>query len=89
MRIEKASSTVFTPLDDGTAVLLNLDTRLYYTLNRTGAYLWEQIESERGVTLDSLIRSTVERFDVDETLARRTLTDFIQQLGTLKMVRIA
>jgi hypothetical protein len=32
MYIEKLQPTVFTPLDDGTGVLLNLQTLLYYSL---------------------------------------------------------
>jgi hypothetical protein len=42
MVIEKASQTVFTPLADSTAVLLNLNTLLYFKLNRTGAAVWKQ-----------------------------------------------
>ena len=89
MRIEKSSSTVFTPLEDGAGVLLNLDTLLYYSLNRTGAVIWQQIEEGKTVTLDDLIRTICERFDVDEESARMTLSAFINQLEEFKMVRLA
>jgi hypothetical protein len=48
MHIEKLQPTVFTPLDDGTGVLLNLQTLLYYSLNKTGAAVWQQIEEKRA-----------------------------------------
>ena len=89
MRIEKTSSTVFTPLDDGRAVLLNLDTLFYYRLNRTGAALWQQIEESKTIMLDDLVRGTCERYDVDEEGARRSVSSFIERLEEYKMVHIA
>lgn len=89
MRIEKGSKTVFTPLEDGTAVLLNLDTRAYYNLNRTGAAVWKQIEDAGAVTLDDLLQSTCDRFEVDEESARETLGRFIEVLERYRMVRVS
>lgn len=89
MQIEKASPTVFTPLDDGTGVLLNLNTLFYYSLNRTGAALWQQIEERRAVTLDELLQDARERFDVSEDAVRPLVINFIEQLENFKMVRIS
>ncbi|HXG64218.1 MAG TPA: PqqD family protein [Blastocatellia bacterium] len=89
MRIEKSPATVFTPLADGTAVLLNVDTRLYFNLNRTAAAIWQQIEKAQSVTLDELVRKTCEQFEVDEGAARQDLSDFARQLERLKMVSLA
>jgi len=87
MQIEKSPSTVFNLLEDRTGVLLNLDTRIYYSLNRTGAAIWQQIESEEQVTLDELARSVCEQFDVDEPSARQHLRAFIERLVEFKMAR--
>ena len=89
MQIEKASPTVFTPLDDGTGVLLNLNTLFYYSLNRTGAALWQQIEERRSTTLDDLLRDTRERFEVSEDALRPLVIKFIEQLESFKMIRIS
>lgn len=62
MRIEKSSPTVFTQLDDGTGVLLNVETLSYYGLNRTGVALWREIEADKSFTIDDLVRATCERF---------------------------
>jgi hypothetical protein len=89
MRIEKSSQTVFTPLADGTGVLLNLETLFYYNLNHTGSLLWQQIEAGNVLTLDDLLRSTCERFDVDEASARTLINAFIEQLKQFNMIRVS
>jgi len=81
---------VFTPLDDGNGVLLNLDTLLYYNLNRTGAAIWQEIEAGGSArTLDDLIRSTCERFDVDHESARSHIGAFVERLEQFKMIQTA
>ena len=87
MRIEKSSQTVFTPLADGTGVLLNLDTLFYYSLNPTGSILWQEIEASKVLNFDDLLRSACERFDVDEASARPFISKFIERLEQFKMIR--
>jgi hypothetical protein len=91
MQVQKASpsSTVFTPLADGTAVLLNLDTLAYYSLNRTGALVWQQIEEKTAVSLDELVRLVCERFEISPDRSRSTLIPFLDQLAGLNMVRVS
>ncbi len=89
MRIEKSSSTVFTPLPDDNGVLLNLETLYYYRLNRTGAIIWKQIDDGGTITLDELVRGVCERFEVNEEAARRHLGAFVEQLEQFKMVSVA
>jgi hypothetical protein len=88
MQVEKSTTTVFTPLDDGTGVLLNLTTLLYYSLNRTGVALWQELERRNPSAIDDLVGSTYSRFDVDENFARQHIEAFIGQLEKLGMVRI-
>lgn len=88
MHIEKSSQTVFTPLADGTGVLLNLETLFYYNLNHTASLLWQQIESGSVLTLDDLLRSTCEQFDVDEASARQFVSAFVKQLEQFKMIKV-
>ena len=88
MRVEKLSQTVFTSLDDGAAVLLNLDTLCYYNLNRTGAAVWRDIEAKASVSLDEVVASICERFDVAQDAARIDARAFVEHLARFKMVRI-
>ena len=87
MRVQKSPLTVFTPLDDGTGVLLNLETLFYYSLNRTGVALWQEIEGGDSPTLDVLVQATCKRFDVDEDGARREIAAFVARLEEFRMVR--
>jgi hypothetical protein len=89
MQINKIASTVFTPLDDGTGVLLNLNTLLYFNLNRTGAHLWKLLEEVQTVSLDDLVMLTCERFDVGEEQARSSLLAFVDHLDKFQMVRLS
>jgi len=88
MLVEKSQLTVFTPLDDGTGVLLNLETLFYYSLHRTGVALWQEIENGDSPTLDVLVQATCKRFDVDEDVARREIGTFVGRLEEFRMVRV-
>jgi len=88
MRIHKLPSTVFTPLEDGTAVLLNLQTLAYYSLNKTAASIWRLIEEKNGLTLDDVVSSICARFEVAEDAARIDLRAFVEHLARFQMVKI-
>jgi len=88
MIVEKSPQTVFTPLEDGSGVLLNLQTLFYYNLNRTGAVLWQEIERSGQPTLTSLIEAVCKRFDVSEEGARQEILAFVERLKEFKMVRV-
>jgi len=88
MPVEKSPQTIFTPLDDGTGVLLNLETRLYYSLNRTGVAIWQEIGRGITPTVDDLVVAVCKRFSIDEDGARQATVDFVSQLVEFKMVRV-
>jgi hypothetical protein len=88
MRVEKLSQTVFTTLEDGAGVLLNLETLCYYSLNRTGAAVWRDIESRRSLSLDEIVASICERFDIAGDAALIDSRAFVEHLARFKMVRI-
>ena len=88
MLITKSAATVFTPLDDGTGVLLNLDTLNYFSLNRTGILLWKLLDDVKSVPLDDLVLLTCERYEVGEEEARLALLAFIDRLERFAIVRL-
>lgn len=88
MRVEKLAQTVFTALEDGTGVLLNLETLCYYKLNKTGAAAWRQIEAGAGSSLDEIAASISERFQVDRDAAQIDVRAFVEHLARFKVVRI-
>lgn len=59
-------------------VLLHLERGTYYTLNATGAFVWERIRG--GATLGALRDAMVERFAVDAETAWRDLVALVGEL---------
>jgi len=88
MELRKSSASVFTALPDGTGVLLNLETLLYFSLNRTGAMLWQDIDQAETSELDHLVRSTCARFDVDQSSASEGIQGFVNQLARFGLVQV-
>lgn len=63
---------------DGEAIMINLDSGNYYTLNDSGAYVWELIRQRR--TLDDITRITASRFAQAETATAAHVENFITRL---------
>ena len=73
-------STMLTELADGTGVLLNMQTKFYYTLNRTAVCVWKHLDSHPGCGVDDLASAVSASFEVSWELAR---TDVAGLLGYL------
>jgi hypothetical protein len=69
---------VYTRFDETSAALLNLKTKRYYTLNETGARIWEMVEG--GEEISTVVRVLVEEFEVDTQQAEACVTDFLTDL---------
>jgi len=66
------------PVEDG-AVVLNMRTKRYYSLNETGAVVWRFLEDELDV--EDVVARIVELYDVDETEAGRTVAALLDELA--------
>jgi hypothetical protein len=71
---------LFTQLDDGSAVLLNLGSGLYYTLNRAGVVVWKSL-GQGACDVSALVERLCATFEVDRAEAER---EVIRLLGELK-----
>ncbi len=72
---------VFTDLDDGSAVLLHLESKYYYSLNETGSFLWKLMEKAEGISEEEMIKELCENFDVKEGKAKQDVDEFIHNLS--------
>jgi len=78
---------LFTQLDDGSGVLLNLGSGLYYTLNRAGVIVWKAVgEGESEVSV--LARRLCAAFDVDEVEAEREASRLLSDLQKDGLIRM-
>ena len=48
------------------------------TLNGTGAFIWEHLETEQ--TVESLVAAMIENYDVDEARAKADVEAFLKKL---------
>jgi hypothetical protein len=79
------SDVIVTELD-GEAVLLNLDTKLYFSLNATGVRIWNLLAE--GLTLGQIGEQLFQEYDVTPEKAQQCVLDLIGQLNDEKLVTV-
>lgn len=71
---------VLVPVTDNIA-----DMDSVYTLNETGAFIWEQIDGKRD--LESIIKSLTSEYDIDDSTARSDLIEFLNKMQGYLIIR--
>ncbi len=79
---------LLTVLDDGTGVILNLETKYYFTLNQTGVALWQALEAGAG-TAREIAQALSRTFEVDEAQALKDVEDVLRELVAENLVERA
>lgn len=77
-------NVVATTLEDAESVLLDLETRRYYTLNETGTRIWQLLSEGRPVSDIAVVLTS--EFEVSENDARdhaRALIDELVEDGLI------
>lgn len=80
------SPDVRATLVDGSIVLLNLDTDLYFSLNRTGSCVWGALEA--GGSGQDALAAVLGRFDVPEATAISDLRQLLQRLSDAGLILV-
>lgn len=68
-----AGTNVVVPLGDNT-----VSFKAIITLNETGAFLWQQLETEK--TPDDLLKAMLSEYAVDEATAKADILEFVDNL---------
>jgi hypothetical protein len=79
---------LFTELDDGTGVLLHLDTKFYYTLNPTAVFVWKALvrsDSASGSasasgSVAAIAEALSQEFQVDRAAAERDVAALLAEM---------
>ena len=79
------SDVIVTELD-GEAVLLNLETKLYFSLNATGVAIWKLLAE--GLTLGQIGERLFQEYDTTPERARQCVLDLVGQLNDEKLVTV-
>jgi hypothetical protein len=61
------------------------DMNSVYTLNETGAFLWEQIDGKKSVK--DLIKALVNEYDIDGETASRDVMSFIEEMHKYLIIK--
>lgn len=69
---------------DNEAVILNLDTGEYYSLDATGTFIWKLLEKKAGI--DELSDKVANEYGISEKEAMRDLKSLIKDLVLEEMV---
>jgi Coenzyme PQQ synthesis protein D (PqqD) len=84
-RFEVAADVVATDFDGKDAVVLNLATKQYFTLNETATAIWSGIEQKLDV--EGLVALLLERFEVSPERARASVLETLRRLEAQQLVR--
>lgn len=71
---------LFTELNDGTGVLLHLQTKFYFTLNATGVLVWKSL-AEGNTSEEAIAAALSHAFRVDAETAARDVSTMLTELS--------
>jgi hypothetical protein len=77
----QVSSTV-----EGEAVILNLNTGVYYGLNPVGAWVWEAIQTPKSVA--QIHERLLDEFEVDSERGEQDLLALLQDLAEASLIEV-
>lgn len=84
MRYRVNTSQVINEVIDGEAIMINLATGSYYSLDRVGAEVWALVEASMSV--DGIAAELGRRYDAAPDDIRRGLEDLLQHLSSEQLV---
>ena len=80
----KLEKEVILSRQDDDVTLLNAKTGRSFTLNRTGARIWELLQAE--LDSEKIVSSVLEEFDVGEDALRSDFHAFLEQLKEVELI---
>lgn len=72
---------------DGEAVLLQLDTGMYFGMNEVASRVWETIV--KGATVREIVERITTEFEVDEATANKDLGEFVDALVEKRLCSVS
>ena len=80
------SDVIVTELD-GEAVLLNMESKMYFSLNATGVSIWKWLDE--GLTLGQIADRLYRDYAVTPEKAQQCVIDLVAQLNDEQLVSLA
>ncbi|HET7553105.1 MAG TPA: PqqD family peptide modification chaperone [Gemmatimonadaceae bacterium] len=82
-RYRPARDALFATLSDG-AVVLDIQTKKYFSLNDTGARVWALIRE--GLSVEEIISMLLDEYDVSRTAACEAVTSLVESLAAENLI---
>lgn len=83
MRYRAIAEALVATLSDG-AVLLNLQTKRYFSLNETGTRIWEMVQQTADE--DTIVATLLDEYDVEDTMARSEVRRILDELIDAQLI---
>lgn len=80
---------LLTELGDGTGVLLDLDSKFYFTLNETAICVWKALVQSGALSHDQLTSELCRQYEVTEDTARTDLNAVLDTLTRERLVSVS
>lgn len=75
---------ICTEFDGGEGILVDLNTKRYYELNRTALLVWKGLE--KGLGMDDIVAEVMAEYDVQADHARSSVETLMIRLRSYKLV---
>lgn len=83
MKYKAIAEALVATLSDG-AVLLNLQTKRYYSLNETGTRIWEMVQQTADE--ESIVATLLNEYEVEEAMARAEVRRILDELIEAQLI---
>jgi hypothetical protein len=83
MRYRAIAEALVATLADG-AVLLNLQTKRYFSLNETGTRIWEMVQQTSDE--EAIVTTLLSEYDVEEPMARTEVRRILDELIDAQLI---
>jgi len=84
-RVRPYPEVVDTELEGEGAVLLHLESQIYFSLNETGTLIWKAMK--QGLTLQEICQRLQKEFQVGEDQAEQSVLALMRDLAQHKLVQ--
>jgi hypothetical protein len=88
-RYRASDRALLTELGDGTGVLLDLDSKFYFTLNETAIAVWKLLGAPEAQSRDELAARLTREFEVADEQARSDLDAVLDVLSRERLVTVS
>lgn len=82
-RFRQAGNVAWRRVQDE-AVILDLESSVYYSLNEIAALIWELLE--KGNTADQIVEHIIEEYAVEPGSAKKDVSEFLRHLDKEKLI---